>query len=180
MYMSPFLYLSILYIHYLDLSFQNTYVKPSLYFSPLYFTPHLCCMYVKHNNEHTIHLMLPYIFVTIFVMLSPWSPNICHCVTVNQCRYQCPCPVCMFWLQEVPYPSEDELQSKLQQYMNWNAYRNNTFFSTLYDSRDHKTDRVQVTKSIVNRWRLGFKHVLIIFADRAFSVLWTKTLEWTS
>ncbi|XP_022080342.1 uncharacterized protein LOC110973663 [Acanthaster planci] len=53
--------------------------------------------------------------------------------------------------EEVPYPSEEELQSKLQQYMNWNAYRHHTFYTTLYESRDHKTERVTIMKPVLFR-----------------------------
>ncbi|XP_072029223.1 uncharacterized protein [Amphiura filiformis] len=44
--------------------------------------------------------------------------------------------------QETPYPSNAELQEKLQVYRNWNSYRNHTLKQAVYETRAHKQQRL--------------------------------------
>lgn len=50
-----------------------------------------------------------------------------------------------FVLQEVPYPTEEELQEKLQEHTDWLAYRNSTYHAMADPIMDRKARRKQYT-----------------------------------
>ncbi|XP_054763252.2 uncharacterized protein LOC129269790 [Lytechinus pictus] len=43
---------------------------------------------------------------------------------------------------EFPYPTEEQLQEKLQKHMNWNAYKDHTVRSVVFQSRAHKAQQL--------------------------------------
>ncbi|XP_071501662.1 uncharacterized protein [Diadema antillarum] len=45
---------------------------------------------------------------------------------------------------EFPYPTEEQLQEKLQKHMNWNAYKDHTVKSVVFESRAHRTQQLRV------------------------------------